>query len=167
MRIASRCALRFAAFAVAWSIALSVAAALAATAPGSPAADDPFELRLKKLETELRCLVCQNQTLADSNAELASDLRREVRQLALAGKNDDEIRSYLTARYGDFVLYDPPLKATTWLLWVGPFTLLAVGGFLWWLVLRRRARAQAAAPVKPDARAAERARALLDSEDPA
>ena len=71
---------------------------------------------------------CQNQTLADSNADLASDLRREVREQALAGKNDSEIRDYLVARYGDFVLYDPPLKRTTWLLWFGPFTLLAGGG---------------------------------------
>ena len=110
----------------------------------------------------MRCLVCQNQTLADSNAELASDLRREVRELALSGKSDDEIRSYLVARYGDFVLYDPPLKATTWLLWIGPFSLLIGGGFLWWLVLRRRTRAQAAAPARPDPGADERARALLD-----
>jgi cytochrome c-type biogenesis protein CcmH len=169
VRIAFRRAWRIAVCAMAWSIALSMTSvALTANATAmNPAVDDPFELRLKKLETELRCLVCQNQTLADSNAELASDLRREVRQLALAGKNDDEIRSYLTARYGDFVLYDPPLKATTWLLWIGPFSLLAGGGFLWWLVLRRRARAQAAAPAQPDSGAAERARALLDSEDPA
>jgi cytochrome c-type biogenesis protein CcmH len=152
------------AFAVAFSVVVSAVPA-GATAMNPPAVDDPFELRIKKLETELRCLVCQNQTLADSNAELAADLRREVRELALAGKNDDEIRSYLTARYGDFVLYDPPLKGTTWLLWIGPFTLLAGGGFLWWLVLRRRARAQAAAPATPDASAAERARALLDGEE--
>jgi len=161
--------LRLAARIIACACALSIASVLALPAAAAtmnpPAADDPLELRLKKLETELRCLVCQNQTLADSNAELAADLRREVRELAVAGKSDDEIRSYLTARYGDFVLYDPPLKGTTWLLWAGPFALLAGGGFVWWLVLRRRARAQASAPVKPDPAAAERARALLDSEE--
>ena len=159
---------RVAAWAAVWSIALAVAswgAVPAGATTMNPPVDDPFELRLRKLETELRCLVCQNQTLADSNADLAADLRREVRQLAQAGKSDEEIRSYLVARYGDFVLYDPPLKGTTWLLWIGPFTLLAGGGFLWWLVLRRRARAQAAAPAQPDARAAERARALLDGEE--
>src|SRR6202035_6080343 len=104
--------------------------------PVPPAGETPpgmsaLDVRLKRLETELRCLVCQNQTLADSNASLAEDLRREVRDLALAGKSDGEIRVYLVARYGDFVLYDPPLKRTTWLLWIGPFALLAGGGMLW------------------------------------
>jgi cytochrome c-type biogenesis protein CcmH len=138
-----------------------VACAVDATAMTPPATEDPLELRLKKLETQLRCLVCQNQTLADSNADLAADLRREVRQLALAGKTDDEIRAYLVARYGDFVLYDPPLKPTTWLLWLGPFTLLAGGGVLWWLVLRRRARTLRELP-RSDAAAV---RALLDGEE--
>ena len=136
-----------------------------ATAMNPPSNDDPFELRLKKLETELRCLVCQNQTLADSNADLAADLRREVRELAVAGKSDDEIRAYLVARYGDFVLHDPPLKGTTWLLWLGPFTLLGGGGFLWWLVLRRRARAQRAETAQSDEATVARARALLDGEE--
>ena len=143
-------------------VALSLGAgATAMNAPG-----DALESRLKKLETELRCLVCQNQTLADSNAELAADLRKEVRELAVAGKSDDEIRAYLVARYGDFVLYDPPLKRTTWVLWLGPFTLLAGGGLLWWTVLRRRARAQGGAARGTDAAAADaRARALLDGEE--
>jgi cytochrome c-type biogenesis protein CcmH len=136
-----------------------------ATAMNPPSADNPFELRLKKLETELRCLVCQNQTLADSNADLAADLRREVRDLALAGKTDDEIRAYLVARYGDFVLYDPPLNAMTSLLWLGPFALLLGGGALWWFVLRRRASAQQATTESSDAQAAARARALLDAQD--
>jgi cytochrome c-type biogenesis protein CcmH len=132
-----------------------------------PIAPSPaLDARLKKLETELRCLVCQNQTLADSNADLASDLRREVRELALSGKSDSEIRDYLVARYGDFVLYDPPLKYTTWLLWFGPFALLAGGGVLWWLVLSRRQRAAAAAPTR-DPAAEARARALLEDEPPA
>jgi cytochrome c-type biogenesis protein CcmH len=103
-------------------------------------ADPALDTRLKKLEEELRCLVCQNQSLADSSAPLAEDLRREVRQLAVAGKSDDEIRQFLVARYGDFVLYRPPVKRTTWLLWFGPFVLLAAGGVIWWLILRRRGR---------------------------
>jgi cytochrome c-type biogenesis protein CcmH len=144
--------------------ALALFASLSWAAKMEPAqvATDPLDARLKKLETELRCLVCQNQTLADSNADLADDLRREVRGLAVAGKSDDEIRSYLVARYGDFVLYDPPVKTTTWLLWFGPFALLAGGGVLWWVVLRRRARL---APAAPDAGAAEeRGRKLLDDD---
>ena len=99
-------------------------------------ADPALDVRLKKLEEELRCLVCQNQSLADSTAPLAEDLRREVRQLAVAGKSDDEIKQFLVARYGDFVLYRPPVKRTTWLLWFGPFVLLAAGGVIWWLILR-------------------------------
>ncbi len=142
-----------------------ISAAAYATAMTEAPPSAALEARLKKLETELRCLVCQNQTLADSNADLASDLRREVREQALAGKNDSEIRDYLVARYGDFVLYDPPLKRTTWLLWFGPFALLAGGGVVWWQVLRRRQRAAAAAPTRDPAVEA-RARALLDDEPP-
>ena len=99
-----------------------------------------FEQRLKTLETELRCLVCQNQTLADSNAGLAGDLRKEVRTLAEQGKSDEEIKQFLTARYGDFVLYNPPVKNTTWLLWFGPFVLLAAGAGVFFFVVRRRAK---------------------------
>ncbi len=100
--------------------------------------DIEFEGRLKRLESELRCLVCQNQTLADSNAPLAEDLRREVRSLATSGKSDAEIKQYLVARYGDFVLYNPPLQRNTWLLWIGPFGLLLGGGIVWYAILRRR-----------------------------
>ncbi|HEY2863059.1 MAG TPA: cytochrome c-type biogenesis protein [Casimicrobiaceae bacterium] len=125
-----------------------------------------LDARLKKLETELRCLVCQNQTLADSNADLAGDLRREVRQLALDGRSDREIREYLVARYGDFVLYDPPLKRTTWLLWFGPFALLIGGAVVGWQVLLSRQRASASAPTRNPAAEA-RARALLEDEPPA
>jgi len=102
------------------------------------AAEDALTARLKHLETELRCLVCQNQTLADSDAALAADLRQEVRELAVAGKSDDDIRAYLTQRYGDFVLYKPPVKTTTWALWFGPFALLLGGAVGWWFILRRR-----------------------------
>ncbi len=125
-----------------------------------------LDLRMKKLETELRCLVCQNQTLADSNAELATDLRREVRGLAQAGKSDDEIKVYLVARYGDFVLYNPPVKATTLLLWAGPFVLLGGGAVLWWMILRRRGRASAVPMSATDPDLELRARALLERADP-
>src|SRR5258706_8513528 len=84
-------------------------------------ADPATEARLRILAEELRCLVCQNQTIADSNADLAVDLRREVRAQILQGKSDAEIKNYLVARYGDFVLYKPPVQANTMLLWVGPF----------------------------------------------
>jgi cytochrome c-type biogenesis protein CcmH len=143
--------------------AFSLATGATAMEPASP--DAALDARLKKLETELRCLVCQNQTLADSNAGLADDLRREVRELALAGKSDVEIKAYLVARYGDFVLYNPPLKSTTWLLWIGPFALLVGGALLWWIVLRRRAARSPAAAVT-DADAEARARAILDGAEP-
>ena len=148
-----------------WLVALFAIAASVWAAPPTAPGGDALDARLRKLETELRCLVCQNQTLADSNADLAADLRKEVRELALAGKSDDEIRAYLVARYGDFVLYDPPLKAITALLWLGPFALLAAGGALWWVVLRRRARGEASAPRETDPQAAARARALLEREE--
>src|SRR5882724_6005212 len=91
-------------------------------------ADDPvIEARLRKLSQELRCLVCQNETLADSRADLAEDLRREIREQMKAGKTDQEIIAFLTQRYGDFVLYRPPVKPTTYLLWFGPFVLLLAG----------------------------------------
>jgi len=141
--------------------------AVASPAPVVPA-DAAFDARLKRLEEELRCLVCQNQSLADSSAPLAEDLRREVRGLATQGKSDDEIKQFLVARYGDFVLYRPPVKSTTWLLWFGPFVLLAAGGVVWWLIARRRSRRdgidEAAPPGagSPEAGLA-KARALLDN----
>ena len=103
-------------------------------------AETALDARLKNLEEELRCLVCQNQTLADSTAPLAEDLRKEVRELALQGKSDAEIKDYLVARYGDFVLYKPPIKSTTYLLWFGPFAFLLGGGLVWFVVLRRRGK---------------------------
>src|SRR5258706_15231065 len=97
------------------------------------------EQRIRQLEEKLRCLVCQNQTLADSSAELAGDLRKQVREQVAAGRSDDEIIEFLVQRYGDFVRYEPPFKATTALLWIGPFALLAVAaGFLVAAVRRRR-----------------------------
>ena len=106
-----------------------------------PLTDDPVaEARLKHLAVELRCLVCQNQTLADSSAPLAEDLRREVREMIAKNMSDPEIIEFLVSRYGDFVLYRPPLKATTTLLWVGPFVLMAIGVTALVMTLRRRSR---------------------------
>ena len=108
------------------------------------AADDPvLEARMLQIASELRCLVCQNQTIADSHADLAQDLRRQVREMLARGDSNQQIIDYMTARYGDFVLYRPPLKATTALLWFGP-GLLLVGGLAGLvLVLRRRNRMSA------------------------
>jgi len=112
---------------------------LAAAKEARPLADNPqVEARLKHLAVELRCLVCQNQTLADSNAPLAEDLRREIREMIAKNMSDRDIIDFLVARYGDFVLYRPPLKPTTTLLWVGPFLLLIAGATALVLVLRRR-----------------------------
>ncbi len=147
------------------AVAVLALAWLAAMPLALAQADPAFEQRLKSLEEELRCLVCQNQTLADSNAPLAEDLRREVRALAVAGKDDTQIRQFLVERYGDFVLYKPPVKATTWLLWFGPFVLLGGGAIVWALILRRRRRTVAPDPVIDDAAVdagVARARELLD-----
>ena len=107
----------------------------------APAVADPvLEARMLSITSELRCLVCQNQTIADSHAELADDLRRQVREMLVRGDTDQQIIDYMTARYGDFVLYRPPVKATTWLLWFGPGLLLVGGLAALALVLRQRSR---------------------------
>jgi cytochrome c-type biogenesis protein CcmH len=107
----------------------------------APAAADPvLEARVLRISAELRCLVCQNQTIADSHADLAQDLRRQVREMLVRGDSDQQVIDYMTARYGDFVLYRPPFKATTALLWVGPLLLLLGGITALALVLRRRSR---------------------------
>ena len=113
-------------------------AALAGEA--KPLADDPvIEARLKAMSSELRCLVCQNTTLADSSAPLAEDLRKEIRVQMHAGKSDQEVVDYLVARYGDFVRYRPPVNNETALLWFGPFALLLIGGFVLFRVLKKHA----------------------------
>jgi cytochrome c-type biogenesis protein CcmH len=113
----------------------------AAAKDAPPAADDPVvEARMLRIAAELRCLVCQNQTIADSHAGLAEDLRNEVRGMIRQGQSDEQIVKYMTDRYGDFVLYRPPVKSTTWLLWFGPGVLLVGGLGTLVLVLRRRAR---------------------------
>ncbi len=121
---------------------------LALIAGGAQAATESFdfsgpvtEQRFKSLIEELRCLVCQNESLAGSNAELAHDLRREVYQLMAQGRSNAEIVDFLVARYGDFVLYNPPLRPSTYLLWFGPFLLLFIAGFVLFRSVARRSRA--------------------------
>jgi len=99
--------------------------------------DEALERRVMALAEELRCLVCQNQTIADSHADLAEDLRNQIRDQLRAGSTEQQVKQYMVARYGDFVLYKPPLKATTVLLWAAP-GLLAVGGCVWLFVYLRR-----------------------------
>ena len=107
----------------------------------APAADDPaLEARMLQITAELRCLVCQNQTIADSHSGLAEDLRAEVRDMLRKGASNQEVLDFMTARYGDFVLYRPPVKTTTWLLWFGPAALLVTGLLVLGMVLRRRSR---------------------------
>jgi len=102
--------------------------------------DDPaLQARYESINRELRCLVCQNQTIADSNATLAQDLRREVREMIAAGKTDAEIRTFMIERYGDFVLYRPRMTATNFLLWAAPVLLLLLGGFIGIRYIRRQA----------------------------
>lgn len=96
------------------------------------------EARLKKLSVELRCLVCQNSTLADSDAPLAQDLRNEIRKLIESGQTDEEVVAYLVARYGDFVTFRPPVNASTALLWFGPFVMLILGLIVLVVVLNKR-----------------------------
>jgi cytochrome c-type biogenesis protein CcmH len=142
------------------AIASVLAAAPAVATDAAPTEKDPVaQARAVKLSETLRCLVCQNQTIADSNAELAVDLRRQVREQIAAGRTDDEIIKYMTDRYGDFVLYRPPVRATTVLLWAGPMLLLILGAFVLVRIMRERRAAPEAPPLSADERA--RAEALL------
>lgn len=121
----------------------STTATASSTTEAAIAADPVAEKRLQHLSEELRCLVCQNQNIADSNAELAQDLRREIRGMIQAGKSDKEIIDFMVVRYGDFVLYRPPVKGITLLLWGGPLVLLLLGLFVLQRYLRQRARRMA------------------------
>jgi cytochrome c-type biogenesis protein CcmH len=117
-----------------------------------PMTDDPaLEARVMAVAAELRCLVCQNQTIADSSAALAVDLRNEVREMLRRGDSEDAVVAFMTARYGDFVRYRPPVRAATWLLWYGPAALLLLGLATLVALLRRRARlAPDAYELEPD-----------------
>jgi cytochrome c-type biogenesis protein CcmH len=126
------------------------------------AADPVLEKRMIGLAEKLRCLVCQNESLASSHAELAEDLRREVREQMAKGKDDKEIIEYLVTRYGDFVLYEPPMKSYTLLLWFGPFALLLGGAGMLVYQLRKRRKTVQESELSPEAQA--RAASLLSEE---
>jgi cytochrome c-type biogenesis protein CcmH len=123
------------------------------------AADVAVEKRMVAISEELRCLVCQNESLAGSQADLAKDLRREIREQIAQGKSDKEILDFMTGRYGDFVRYRPPLKGTTFLLWFGPFLLLVAGIAALVIILRRRSRRVTAAALSAEEQ--QQAEALL------
>jgi cytochrome c-type biogenesis protein CcmH len=124
------------------------------------AADPEMEERVNEIAAELRCLVCQNQTIADSHAELAVDLKNQVRDMVKSGQSQDQIVDYMVQRYGDFVRYRPPVKNTTYLLWAGPFLLLAIGLLVLVINLRKRAAlVEDDAPLSPEQ--SERLQSLL------
>ena len=121
------------------SIAIACAMNVALAKDATPLADDPVtERRLIAISEEMRCLVCQNESLAGSRSDLANDLRKEIRILIGEGKTDKQIREFMVERYGDFVLYRPPVKPITWILWIGPFVILLVGIIGLAVYLRRR-----------------------------
>jgi len=131
---------------------LSLSLSVSALAQSSPV-QEPLkfenaqqEERFNHLTRELRCLVCQNQNLADSDAQLAHDLRSEVHEMLLAGKSDDEIKQYMVDRYGDFVLYRPPVQENTFLLWLAPMALLLGGAIILFVIIRKRTALLASAP---------------------
>jgi cytochrome c-type biogenesis protein CcmH len=125
-------------------------------------ADPDKQKTYESLTSQLRCLVCQNQTIADSHAELAGDLRRQVYEMLQQGKSEQEIVQFMTDRYGDFVLYNPPFKAKTGLLWLGPAAFLAVGLLAVFMIIRSKSR-QGIQPLEPSQQ--EKIRRLLDSEE--
>jgi cytochrome c-type biogenesis protein CcmH len=128
------------ALAAALAMALALAVPPTFATDAAPTEKDPVaQARAVKLSETLRCLVCQNQTIADSNATLAQDLRREVREMIADGKTDAEIRTFMIERYGDFVLYRPRMTATNFLLWAAPVLLLLLGGFIGIRYIRRQA----------------------------
>lgn len=132
----------------------------------APLAEDPVvEQRLIAISEELRCLVCQNESLAGSRADLAQDLRREIRTLIKANKTDAEIMDFMVSRYGDFVRYRPPVKPITWALWFGPFLLL-IGGLVVLVRMVRRSQRSAAAPVLDPAQRAKAQSLLQDTKLP-
>lgn len=132
----------------------------------APLAADPVaEKRLQELSLELRCLVCQNQTIADSNAELAQDLRREIRSMIKDGKSNPEIIDFMVVRYGDFVLYRPPVKGITLLLWGGPIALMLLGLIILVRYMRSRAKRLAEEEKPLTADQSSRANALLKELD--
>ena len=146
-----------------WVLAIALVALTAPTLAfenDKPLPDSALEARAVALAKELRCLVCQNQSIMESDANLAKDLRLVVRDQVAAGASDDEVRDYVVARYGDFVLLRPPFQPKTWLLWLGPVLIVAIGIFGLVRSLRRRTASVAPAAFSDDERA--RVQRLLD-----
>ena len=147
------------------ALALALAFFLGGAAANTSQSDADVDARVHALAQQIRCVVCQNQTLADSNAELAVDLRKQMRQQLVAGNDEQAVKDYLVQRYGDFVLYKPPLKPVTWLLWFGPLLLLVL--VVWMLVRSRRANAvSVASELNPRERERLDAMLLGDSRGP-
>lgn len=147
------------------AVAMMLAAPVAlAVEPSEILADPKLEARARALSANLRCLVCQNQSIDDSNAPLAKDLRMIVRERLTAGDSDRQVMEFLVARYGDFILLKPPLKAGTVLLWGAPFVVLLAGMGMIYLVSRRRRQLEAAAPLSPEELA--RLSSILDKKSP-
>ncbi len=142
---------------------LLLAAPALAVQPDERLADPALEARARALSRELRCVVCQNESIDESNAPLARDIRLLLRERLTAGDSDAQATSFLVARYGDFVLLRPPVRGDTWLLWFGPFALLLAGIAVTALALRRRAAAPAPKPLSPEEQA--RLDALLNAGD--
>jgi cytochrome c-type biogenesis protein CcmH len=140
-----------------WAGAVLFSLALAGPAfavqPGEELADPALEARARSLSGEIRCLVCQNQSIDESEADLARDLRLILRERIQAGDSDAEVKQFLVTRYGDFVLLDPPVKPKTWLLWFGPAGILSIALLAGWLYLRRRPALAEAPPLDPAERA--------------
>jgi cytochrome c-type biogenesis protein CcmH len=145
---------------VALFLAVAAAAPVFAIEPQEQLADPALEVRARTISQELRCLVCQNESIDDSNADLARDLRRIVRERLTAGDTDDQVMGFVTARYGDYVLLRPPLRAGTLVLWFGPVVLLFTAVGL--LILRRRRRPAEVAPLSPEE--SKRLARLMDEE---
>lgn len=143
LKLRQQAARAVAAFGICAALCLSVATPSLAKEALPSAADPALEKRTMDLAAELRCLVCQNQTIADSDADLAVDLRNQVRRMLGEGQSERDVLDFMTARYGDFVLYRPPVKSSTALLWFGPPVLLVVGMLTLWTILRRRSRMSA------------------------
>jgi cytochrome c-type biogenesis protein CcmH len=142
---------------------LAALSGLAVAKEAVPMAEDPvLEAKVMRIAEELRCLVCQNETIAASHADLAVDLRKQIRQKLQQGQSEQQILDFMVQRYGDFVLYRPPVKGSTWLLWGGPFLLLGVALLALILNIRRRRSVGVAAPLQADE--AERVRRLLAEE---
>ncbi|CAB3778989.1 Cytochrome c-type biogenesis protein CcmH [Paraburkholderia caffeinitolerans] len=140
----------------AWAARLGIALMVAhASTIAIAAGEVDADARLRRLDESFRCVVCQNQSLADSNAELAADLRTQIRDQVRSGATDEQIKAYMVRRYGDFVLYRPPLKPVTWALWLGPFIVLAAGAWaMWRSIVHRRGLSAAALDAGERARVA-------------